>query len=66
LLQLNKKQNDDNLAQVIDQLAERDARDSQRACAPLIPAKDAIQVDTTRLSIDQVFAKVVELSTLVS
>lgn len=63
LLQLNKKQNDDNLAQVIDQLAERDTRDSQRACAPLMPAKDAIQVDTTRLSIDQVFAKVLELVT---
>lgn len=61
LLQLNKKQNGDNLAQVIDQLAERDARDSQRTCAPLTPAIDAIAVDTTQLSVDQVFAKVLEL-----
>lgn len=57
-LQLQNKQNGDSLAQVIDQLAERDARDSQRAHSPLIPANDAILIDTTNLSIDQVFSKV--------
>ena len=62
-LQLKKKQNDDNLAQVIDQLAERDARDSERAHSPLKPADDAIQVDTTQLSIQQVFDEVFNLVT---
>lgn len=62
LLQLKTRQNNDNLAQVLDQLVERDERDVQRTCAPLQPAKDAIEVDTTYLSIDQVFAKVLNLA----
>ncbi len=61
-LQLQKKQNNDTIAQVIDQLAERDARDSSRLHAPLISADNAIQIDTTSLSIEQVFAKVVDLA----
>lgn len=60
-LELQKKQNAASLSQVIDQLAERDARDSARAHSPLMPAVDAIQVDTTSLSIDQVFDRVLEL-----
>lgn len=60
-LQLKNKQNDDNLAEVTIQLAERDARDSKRAHAPLKPAENAIQVDTTHLSIDQVSDQVFDL-----
>lgn len=60
-LQLQNKQNGDTIAQVIDQLAERDARDSSRLHAPLVSAANAIQIDTTSLSIEQVFAKVVDL-----
>ena len=61
-LQLQKKENSDNIAQVIDQLTERDARDSSRIHAPLISAENAIQIDTTSLSVEQVFAKVVDLA----
>lgn len=57
-LQLKSKENNVTIAQVIEQLTERDARDTQRACAPLIPAENAIQIDTTGLSVDQVFDKV--------
>lgn len=57
-LQLSNKENNATLAQVIEQLAERDARDTQRACAPLKPAENAIQIDTTGLSVEQVFEKV--------
>ncbi len=60
-LQLKNKQNDDNLAQVTIQLAERDARDSKRTHSPLKPAENAIQVDTTHLSIDQVSEQVFDL-----
>ena len=60
-LQLKKKQNDDNLAQVIAQLVERDARDSDRAHSPLKPAENAVQIDTTRLSVEQVFDEVLDL-----
>lgn len=43
-----------DLARVEADQAERDARDSSRAHAPLREAADAIVLDTTRLSLDQV------------
>ena len=61
-LQLKKNGNDDSLAQVVDELVKRDARDTERAYSPLMPAKDAVQIDTTGLSIDQVFASVLQLA----
>ena len=39
----------------------RDARDSARATAPLKPAPDAVELDTTMLDADQVFARAIEL-----
>lgn len=60
-LQLKKKQINVSLAQVVEELAKRDARDTERAHAPLKPAKDAELVDTTNLSIVQVFHHVLEL-----
>jgi len=39
----------------------RDARDSARATAPLKRAGDAVELDTTTLDADQVFARAVEL-----
>jgi CMP/dCMP kinase len=41
-------------------LGERDARDSNRAAAPLKPAADAKLLDTSALSIDQAVDQVVE------
>ncbi len=49
-----------NLAGLLEEIAERDARDSQRKVAPLKPAEDAIQLDTTSMSIDEVTDKVVQ------
>lgn len=43
---------------VLKGLRERDARDSQRDSAPLKPAEDAIIIDTTDMSIDEVFAAI--------
>lgn len=40
----------------IDELSERDLRDSQRVIAPLKPAADAIIIDTTTMTINEVFA----------
>ena len=40
-------------ARVLQDLQERDARDSARSVAPMKPADDAIELDTTTLSIDQ-------------
>lgn len=42
-----------------DSIAERDRKDSARACAPLTQAEDATLVDTSDLTIDQVVAQVV-------
>jgi len=41
-------------------LRERDARDSNRAAAPLKPAADAKLLDTSTLSIDQAVDQVVD------
>lgn len=48
-----------NLAALSRDLAERDARDSARAVAPLAAAPDAVQLESSELSIDQVVALVV-------
>ncbi|MDP3704649.1 MAG: (d)CMP kinase [Legionellaceae bacterium] len=60
-LQLKSKGNDASLAQVIDELAKRDARDMARAHSPLTPASDAVQVDTTGLTIVQVLESILQL-----
>ena len=53
-LQLKAKGDDVNLASLLDEIRARDERDTQRAVAPLKPAADAIQLDSTELSIEQV------------
>jgi cytidylate kinase len=42
-------------------IRERDARDAGRAAAPLRPADDAVLLDTTELTIDEVVARVLSL-----
>lgn len=60
-LQLKESGNNASLAQVVDELVKRDARDTKRACSPLKPAEDAVQIDTTGLTIVQVFNNVLQL-----
>ncbi len=60
-LQLKQSGNDVSLAQVINELTQRDARDTARACAPLKAAKDAVIIETTSLTIRQVLAIVLQL-----
>ncbi|WCR09519.1 (d)CMP kinase [Paracoccus stylophorae] len=43
-------------AAMLDQLRERDRRDSERASAPLRPADDAVVIDTSDLQIDEAVA----------
>lgn len=50
-----------NIHQIIQDIVERDARDSNRAVAPLVPANDAFVIDTSHLSIDQVLEKAKEI-----
>jgi CMP/dCMP kinase len=46
---------------VLQDLRERDARDSERQVAPLAAAPDAITIDTTLLEADQVFEQASKL-----
>jgi cytidylate kinase len=48
-------------ATVLADLTERDARDSGRAHAPLVPAADAVPVDSTGLSLDEVVDQILTL-----
>jgi cytidylate kinase len=41
-------------ADVLKAQEERDARDAERAIAPMVPAKDAILLDSTRLPLEKV------------
>lgn len=44
---------------ILADLAERDARDSQRVIAPLVPASDSISIDTTDMGAEEALAQVV-------
>src|SRR5438128_1419389 len=46
-------------SRVLQDMKERDARDRARTVAPLIPAKDALVIDSSRLDADAVFARAV-------
>ncbi len=58
--QLIEKGINANLAGLLEEIAERDARDSQRKVAPLKPAEDAMLLDTTSMSIDEAVEKVMQ------
>jgi cytidylate kinase len=46
---------------VLQDMRERDARDSERQVAPLAAAPDAVRIDTTRLDAEQVFEQASDL-----
>jgi cytidylate kinase len=59
--QLKDKGSDVSLAGLSREIAERDLRDRTRQVAPLRPAADAEQLDSTGLTIEAVVARVLEL-----
>jgi cytidylate kinase len=59
--QLIEKGMDANLRALSRDLKERDARDANRAVAPLVPAEDSQVVDSTALSIDEVVGRILDL-----
>ncbi len=59
--QLKGKGFDVNLARLSAEISERDIRDSQRTVSPLRPADDAVVIDTTHLSIEDVIDHVAAL-----
>jgi len=61
LNQLKNQGVDANLASLIEDIEERDKRDTTREVAPLIPADDAIIIDTGTSSIDEVVLHVMKI-----
>ncbi|HEX8758070.1 MAG TPA: (d)CMP kinase [Steroidobacteraceae bacterium] len=59
--QLKDKDSGVSLSALSREITERDARDSTRAVAPLIPAPDAEVIDSTGLSIEEVVGRVLRL-----
>ncbi len=51
---------DATLESVLEAVRERDRVDAERAVAPMTPAPDAIRVDTSRLSMNQVVELLIE------
>jgi cytidylate kinase len=58
--QLKVKGFDVSLAALFEAIQERDARDAQRSVSPLKPADDAIVLDTSKMSIDEVVSRVLD------
>jgi cytidylate kinase len=56
-IELRAKGSSENLEQIQNAIEERDKSDEDRAVGPLRPAEDAIVVDTTDLSIEEVVEK---------
>ncbi len=56
LTELVSTGHDITYGEVLDDLRQRDARDSARAAAPLTPADDAVLLDTSTLTIEQAVA----------
>ena len=60
VLQLQESGENPDEAAILADIRSRDERDSKRSAAPLIPADDALILDSTDLSIEQVLNKILE------
>ena len=61
VLQNQEKGIEGSYNEVLKEIKERDKRDSTREIAPLKRAEDAIYVDSTNLSIEQVVEEIIEI-----
>lgn len=60
LKQLNSKGLDVNISHLLDEIKARDCRDQTRKASPLIPAEEALIIDTSDLSPDKVCEMVLQ------
>lgn len=59
--QLKEKGLGVNLARLTEEIRERDERDSKRAVAPLVAAESAYMLDSTAMSIDEVYRRAMQV-----
>ncbi|MGK7296507.1 MAG: (d)CMP kinase, partial [Candidatus Wenzhouxiangella sp. M2_3B_020] len=60
--QLKQKGESVILPRLLQDMQARDRRDRERAIAPTVPAPDAVVVDSTHLSLEEVIARVIRLA----
>ena len=60
-MQNQEKGIESSYEEVLEGIKDRDKRDSTRKIAPLKKAEDAIYVDSTNLSIEQVVEKIIQI-----
>ena len=61
LKQLHQKGITGNISHTLDEVRNRDERDSSRKHSPLKPSKEALIIDTSDLTVDEVVTKVMAL-----
>ena len=64
-LELKGKGYSNNLESIKKDIAERDYLDKNRSASPLTPAHDAVIIDTTSLSLNEVIKKILKIHTLI-
>ena len=62
-LQLQAQGDSVSLPRLLEAIEARDAKDRNRSASPLRPAEDAVVIDSTELSADQVFERAMALIT---
>ncbi|MEC5318605.1 (d)CMP kinase [Brenneria populi subsp. brevivirga] len=62
MLQLQEKGFSVNFERLLSEIKERDERDRNRPVAPLVPAADALVLDSTEMTIDEVIARALAYS----
>ncbi len=60
--QLMEKGENVNEEEILKNIIERDKRDSEREITPLIKVSDAIEIDTSNLTIDEVINQIINLA----
>lgn len=61
VLQLQQAGKEANFEEILKDIQERDNRDRNRPVAPLRPANDAVVIDSSNMSIEEVYNKVMEI-----
>lgn len=60
-LELKDKGHDVKIGDLLTEIQARDDRDTNRKVAPMVPAEDAIEIDSTDISAQEVFQQLIEV-----
>ena len=60
-LELKQKGHDVKIGDLLTEIQARDDRDTNRTVAPMVPAEDAIEIDSTHISAQEVFQQLISV-----